>query len=116
MLSGYFLFTSFFVTSVKETVVESGVSPSGKYRYRVVNTEDTSNGSTAVYVEPNDADLEYKLLYATFTLKNMERVVHIERPINEEVKVEWVTLPRSEITAHLNEISDNIVIHLSEVS
>ena len=111
---GYFLFTSFFVTSVKETVVEFGVSPSGKYRYRVVNTEDTSNGSTAVYVEPNDADLEYKLLYATFTLKNMERVVHIERPINEEVKVEWVTLPRSEITAHLNEISDNIVIHLSE--
>ncbi|MCM1062461.1 MAG: hypothetical protein NC452_19580, partial [Eubacterium sp.] len=70
--------------------------------------------STAVYVEPNDADLEYKLLYATFTLKDMERVVHIERPINEEVNVEWVTLPRSEITAHLNEISDNIVIHLSE--
>lgn len=111
---GYFLFTSFFVTSVKETVVESGISPSGKYRYRVVNTEDTSNGSTAVYVEPNDADLEYKMLYSTFTLKNMERIVHIERPINESVELEWITLPRSEITAQLNEISDNIVIHLSE--
>jgi hypothetical protein rflaF_13957 len=111
---GYFLFTSFFVTSVKEDVVESGVSPSGKYRYRVVNTEDTSNGSTAVYVEPNDADLEYKMFYATFTLKNMERAVHIERPINETAQVEWKTLSRSEITTHLNEISDAIVVHLSE--
>ncbi|MDE6665268.1 MAG: hypothetical protein K2K14_03645 [Ruminococcus sp.] len=53
---GYFLFTSFFVATAQETIIESGVSPSGKYRYSVVNTEDSSNGSTTVYVEPNYAD------------------------------------------------------------
>ena len=50
---GYFLFTSFFVTSVKQNIVQSGVSPSGLYRYRVVNTEEGSNGSKAIYIESN---------------------------------------------------------------
>lgn len=109
---GYFLFTSFFVTTTKQDVVESGVSPSGRYRYRVVNTEDSSNGSTAVYVEPNYADKKYP--FATFTLKNMERVVHLDRPICEEINIEWKTQSRAEITQELNELSDNIVVHLSE--
>ena len=109
---GYFLFTSFFVTTTKQDVVESGVSPSGRYRYRVVNTEDSSNGSTAVYVEPNYADKKYP--FATFTLKNMERVVHLDRPICEEINVECKTQSRAEITQELNELSDNIVVHLSE--
>lgn len=109
---GYFLFTSFFVTTTKQEVIESGESPSGRYRYRVVNTEDSSNGSTAVYVEPNYADKKYP--FATFTLKNMERVVCLERPISEEVTVEWVTQSRQEITEQLNSISDSIVVHLSE--
>ncbi|MBR3283164.1 MAG: hypothetical protein IKI56_07695 [Ruminococcus sp.] len=109
---GYFLFTSFFVTTTKQDVVESGVSPSGRYRYRVVNTEDSSNGSTAVYIEPNYADKKYP--FATFTLKNMERVVHLDRPICEEINIEWKTQSRAEITQELNELSDNIVVHLSE--
>ena len=45
---GYFVFTSFFVSSAKEDVVKTGLSPSGMYRYRVVNTEDTSNGSRSM--------------------------------------------------------------------
>lgn len=109
---GYFLFTSFFVTPVKETEVASGVSPSGKYRYRVVNTVDSSKGSTAVYIEPNYADLKYP--YVTFKLKNMERQIHVERPINENINIEWITQSRSETTEQLNGISDNILIHLSE--
>lgn len=109
---GYFLFTSFFVTSAKETEIESGISPSGRYRYRVVNTEDSSNGSTAVYVEPNDADVEYP--FVTFTLKNMEKVVHLDRPVCEEIDVQWVTQTRQEITEQLNQLSDAIVVHLSE--
>lgn len=109
---GYFLFTSFFVTPVKETEVANGVSPSGKYRYRVVNTVDSSKGSTAVYIEPNYADLKYP--YVTFKLKNMERQIHVERPINENINIEWITQSRSETTEQLNGISDNILIHLSE--
>ncbi|HBB71766.1 MAG TPA: hypothetical protein DCZ71_04075 [Ruminococcus sp.] len=108
---GYFLFTSFFVSSAKETVVDSGVSLSEKYRYRIVNTEDTSNGSTAVYVEPNDADVRYSNV--TFTLKNMERVVYLERPITEDIEVEWKTETRDEITKALDGISHTISVTLS---
>lgn len=109
---GYFLFTSFFVTTVKETEVASGLSPSGRYRYRVINTEDSSNGSTAVYVEPNYADLNYP--FVTFTLKDMERVVFQQRPICETIDIQWVTQTRQEVTAQLNAISDTISVDLTE--
>ena len=109
---GYFLFTSFFVTSAKQTVVENGESPSGLYRYRVVNTEDSSNGSTAVYIEPNYADKTYP--FVTFTLKNMERVVRLERPMCENIDVQWTTESRQEITNELNAISSTISVHISE--
>lgn len=108
----YFLVTSFFVTSATEQIVESGVSQSGMYRYCVVNTEDSSNGSTAVYVEPNYADVHYP--FVTFSLKEIERVVYLERPITEEIDVQWTTQTRQEITSYLNSISDSIAVHLSE--
>lgn len=109
---GYFLFTSFFVTTAKTQVVASGESLSGMYRYKVINTEDTSNGSTAVYVEPNYADVKYP--FVTFKLKNMDRVVYLERPINENTNVQWITQTRQEITAYLNTLSDSIVLHLTD--
>ena len=108
---GYFLFTSFFVTATNKSIVKEGESPSGKYRYSVVNTEDSSNGSTAVYVEPNYADVKYPLV--TFTLKNQERIVYLERPICEEINIQWDTKSRQDITTELNSISDDITVHLS---
>ncbi|MDE5582649.1 MAG: hypothetical protein K2J08_02945 [Ruminococcus sp.] len=114
---GYFLFTSFFVSSAEETIVDAGVSPSGKYRYTVVNTEDTSNGSTTVYVEPNYAD---KYIFnaenplAVFTLKNVERAVSIQRPMCSTTEIEWKTQTREEITEELNDISDKISFTVSE--
>ncbi|MDE5619818.1 MAG: hypothetical protein K2I80_04780 [Ruminococcus sp.] len=114
---GYFLFTSFFVATAKETIIESGVSPSGKYRYSVVNTEDSSNGSTTVYVEPNYAD-EYLFSQekplAIFTLKNMDRAVYVERPVCENIDVQWDTQSREDITTELNKLSDKITFTLSD--
>ncbi|MBE6862409.1 MAG: hypothetical protein E7497_05870 [Ruminococcus sp.] len=109
---GYFLITSFFITSSKTETVVSGISPSQQYRYYVINTEDSSNGSTAVYIEPNYADMHYP--FTTFTLKNIERRVYLERPMAEAVDVQWTTQTRQEISAQLNAISENITIHLSE--
>ena len=109
---GYFLFTSFFVTTTDSTVIKSGVSPSGRYRYRVVNTVDASKGSTAVYIEPNYADKEYP--FVKFTLKNMERIVVLERPLVEETDIQWTTLNRNEITESLSKLSENIGVQLSE--
>ncbi len=109
---GYFLFTSFFISSAKETVVETGTSPSGRYRYSVINTEDSSNGSTSVYVEPNYADLNYP--FVTFTLKNMDRVVYLERPVAEEINIEWTTQNRQDITQQIEAISDNIEVEVTD--
>lgn len=114
---GYFLFTSFFMATAKETVIKSGVSLSGKYRYSIVNTEDSSNGSTTVYVEPNYADKSYfnnEKPIVTFTLKNMERAVHIERPIAENIDLQWETQSRAEITDELNKISDKIAFTVTD--
>ncbi|MBO7395568.1 MAG: hypothetical protein J6U16_05570 [Ruminococcus sp.] len=108
---GYFLFTSFFVTAAKQETYKSGESPSGMYRYRIVNTEDSSNGSTAVYIEPNYADVKYR--FVTFTLKNMERVVYMERPKCENIEISWATQTRQQITGELNSISDNIAVHVT---
>jgi len=108
----YFLVTSFFVTSSKEQIIDSGVSPSGMYRYYVVNTEDSSNGSTAVYVGPNYADKH--LPFATLTLKEIERIVYLERPATENVNIQWTSQSRQEITEYLNSISDTISVHLTE--
>lgn len=108
---GYFLFTSFFVTSAKTEIVESGISPSGRYRYEVVNTEDTSNGSTSVIIEPNYADVVYP--FVTFKLKNMEHTVYNVRPKCEEVNLEWQTQNRADITSDLNKISDDIRINVT---
>lgn len=109
---GYFVFTSFFVSSAKETLVEKGTSPSGRYRYTVINTEDTSNGSTAVYVEPNYADEDFP--FVNFTLKSMDRVVYRVRPIAEEIDIEWTTQSRQDITQQIEAISDNIEITLTD--
>lgn len=114
---GYFLFTSFFMATAKETVIESGFSPSGKYRYSIVNTEDSSNGSTTVYVEPNYADESYfnkEKPIVTFTLKNMERAVHIERPIAENIDLQWETQSRADITDELSKISDKIAFTVTD--
>ena len=108
---GYFLFTSFFVTNAKQETYKSGESPSGLYRYRIVNTDDSSNGSTAIYIEPNYADVTYP--FVTFTLKNMERVVYQVRPKCENIELSWSTQTRQQITGELNSISDDIAAHVT---
>lgn len=109
---GFFMFKAFFVASAKETLMDSGTSQSGQFRYEVVNTEDSSNGSTAVYIEPNYADVHYP--FTRFSLKNIKRVVYQERPMTEKVEVNWETQSRQEITKRLDHLSDTIEVELTE--
>jgi len=110
---GYFLINSMFVTVTNSETVRASISPSGNYRCYIVNIHDTSSGSTTVYVEPNNADRDYK--FATFRIRNFERACYVERPMIEgDITLEWKQQARSEITAYLKSISDTIVIHLSE--
>ncbi len=110
---GFFMFKAFFVSSAQEHLIDSGTSPSGKYRYEVITVEDSSNGSTTVYVEPNNADVRYP--FTRFSLKNIRRAVYLERPaIDGDIKVEWETQKRQDITKFLNHLSDNIEVELTE--
>ncbi|MCM1529417.1 MAG: hypothetical protein NC093_05405 [Alistipes sp.] len=109
---GYFLFTTFFVTTAKTEIIAKGFSPSGRYRYSVINTEDKSGGSTAVYIEPNYADKKFPMV--TFSLKNMDHICYLERPISENVVLDWTTMERQDITDELNGLSGNIMVTLTD--
>lgn len=54
----FFLVMNVFVVKTTDTVLESGVSPSGNFRYYVLNVENKSSGKTAVYIEPNTIDID----------------------------------------------------------
>ena len=82
----YFIFTSFLASPAIKETIESGVSPSGKYRYEVIETTDSSNGSTSVILEPNFLDKKYALV--TFKVKGYDRKLCVKRP-KTEVEREW---------------------------
>lgn len=82
----YFIFTSFLASPAVTETVEKGVSPSGKYRYEVIETKDSSKGSTSVVLEPNDKDIKYSML--TFKIKGYDHKVYVKRPLTE-VTIDW---------------------------
>lgn len=108
----YFLFTTLFAPSTISTTIETGVSPSGAYRYEVVNTVDSSDGSTAVIIESNTLDKNYDLLL--FQIRGLTRTVVQARPLQESTVIEWRTEKRSDITAQISAISADITATLSE--
>ncbi len=54
----FFLVMNVFMVKTTDTVLESGISPSGNFRYYVVNMENKSSGKTAAYIEPNNLDID----------------------------------------------------------
>ena len=109
----YFVANSLFAPSTVTTVVETGNSPSDIYRYTVTQTMDSSNGSTKVTVESNAFNQEYFGL-VLFRIKGLSRDVKIERPLNENVQIEWKTESRSDITAEITSISQGVTVTLSD--
>lgn len=107
----YFLGISLFSTSMTTNLMESGVAPSRKYRYEVINTEDSSNGSTAVIVEPNDFDISLGVI--EFRAEGYERTVSLQRPMQSETTIRWETQTRQQITEELLAISQDVTVQLS---
>lgn len=108
----YFVTTSLFAPSTVTTIVGTGDSPSGIYRYTLSQTMDSSNGSTKVVVESNELNRDYGIV--EFRVKGLERSVKIERPMNENVTIEWQTVSRQEIMQELAAISEDITVTLSD--
>lgn len=108
----YFMMLSFFTPTTQQTILETGASPSGSYRYEVIQTEDSSGGNIAVHVEPNNRDIDLSLV--SFSAVGYDRTVYLERPVqSEEVHAEWSTVSRTEITQQLLEISEDIELELN---
>ena len=109
----YFVSNSLFAPSTVTTVVETGESPSGIYRYTVTQTMDSSNGSTKVTVESNELNREYYGL-VQFRAKGLSRDVKVERPLNENVEIKWETESRDAITEQISSISKGVIVTLSD--
>lgn len=82
----YFIFTSFLASPALKETIATGISPSAMYRYEVIDTTDSSGGSTSVVIEPNYMDKNYKMV--TFKVKGYKRKLCVKRP-KTEVKLEW---------------------------
>ncbi|MBQ8435695.1 MAG: hypothetical protein IJX24_06785 [Oscillospiraceae bacterium] len=82
----YFIFTSYLASPAIKKTVETGASPSGLYRYEVIATTDSSNGSTTVLLEPNDKDIVRNSV--TYKSKGYDRTLCVKRPLTD-VKIEW---------------------------
>jgi hypothetical protein len=68
----FFLVMNVFRVTTVNTLLENGVSPSGKFRYYVYNEENKSSGKTAVYVEPNTIDIDvYGMISLNTTIKKL---------------------------------------------
>lgn len=82
----FFLIMNVFRVTTVDTVMEQGVSPSGYFRYYVMNIENKSSGKTAVYIEPNTLDIDaFGFLELDTTIKKL--VKQANNPT--EMNCEW---------------------------
>lgn len=82
----YFLYSNLIIGQTLDTKSENYVSESGTYRCYLVDTKDSSTGSTKIYVEPNKFDTYYNGI--AFIAKDYERIVYNIRE-RKEVSIEW---------------------------
>lgn len=69
---GFFLVMNVFRVTTTDTLIEQGVSPSGNFRYYIMNIENKSSGKTALYVEPNTIDTNfYDMIELKTTIKKL---------------------------------------------
>ncbi|MGN1411875.1 MAG: hypothetical protein ACI4WH_05115 [Oscillospiraceae bacterium] len=82
----YLLYNSLIVSQTMDTKSEYYVSETGTYRCFIIDTIDSSTGSTKVYVEPNTYDKDYNGI--SFIAKDYEKIVYNIRE-RKNVKIEW---------------------------
>lgn len=82
----YFLYSNLIVGQTRDTKSENYVSESGTYRCYIIDTIDSSTGSTKVYIEPNTYDTYYNGI--AFIAKDYARIVYNIRE-RKDVDIEW---------------------------
>ena len=108
-LVGFFIASTLFGGSSVETVINSSapqeitsqydmaqidnlnsmnVSPSGKYRYYIVDVQDNSRGKVMIVVEPNDRDIEYRYFTLVEVGYTTRVAIHSTRGVTPDIR--WV--------------------------
>ncbi len=54
----FYLIATVFSVVTTDTLIESGISPSGNFRWETYNVENKSSGKTVLYIEPNNLDFD----------------------------------------------------------
>ena len=82
----FFLVMNVFRTSTVDTLVEESVSPSGSFRYYVLDVQNNSTGKMSVYVQPNTLDVDKGFIKLDCTIKKLVK----QSPKPAELNCEWV--------------------------
>lgn len=97
-------------TSSVETVTEAGISPSGAYRYEIIEVQDQAGGNTYVSLEPNTYDIRYD--HCTFYAMGYDKRIYLERPLTD-FQPQWLTATRADIKNELIAINPDVAFTMS---
>lgn len=88
----FFLIMNVFRVTTVDTLIEQGVSPSGAFRYYVLDVQNKSTGKKQVYIQPNTLDTEARVLTmdAEFLkLRSTIKKLVKQAPNPTEFECEW---------------------------
>lgn len=81
----FFLIMNVFRVTTTDTLIERGVSPSGAFRYYILDVQNKSTGKLCVYVQPNTLDKDHGFIRMDSTIKKL--VKQAPKPV--EFECEW---------------------------
>lgn len=81
----FFLVMNVFRVTTTDTLIERGVSPSGAFRYYILDVQNKSTGKLCVYVQPNTLDLDKGFIKMDTTIKKLVK----QAPKPTEFDCEW---------------------------
>ncbi len=81
----FFLVMNVFRVTTTDTLIEKGVSPSGAFRYYVLDVQNKSTGKKCVYVQPNTLDVDKGFIKLNSTIKHLVK----QSPNPCELECKW---------------------------
>lgn len=84
----FFIVINLFITKTNDTLITENVSPTGEYRYYIMDIQNQSEGNVVVYVEPNNLDFDKFGIHFRATGYKQRKYNHRGHEIPE---VEWGT-------------------------
>lgn len=81
----FYMLTNVFSVNTVNTLVDQGVSPSGAFRYYVIDAKNKSTGKKYVYVQPNTLDIDKGFIRLHTTIRKL--VSQESNPV--EFSCEW---------------------------